>query len=217
MAFADADWPIPLPPITLTGELVRLESLNSDHETELAAISGTEEIWRYLSHYGGTPDALHIYLCQAITDYNSGLAHPFVVRSRSDQRVAGLTRLKELSRIHRKGVVGSWYATAVWGTGVNTEAKLLLLGYAFDHLKCVRIELHADIWNARSREALGKMGAVEEGILRTHQIRRDGSRRDTVMFSILDQEWPVVRERLLQRLKRQSLRVATNAQEEHAQ
>lgn len=217
MAFAGADWPIPLPLITLTGELIRLESLNSDHEAELAAISGTEEIWRYLSHYGGTPDALHIYLCQAIADYNAGLAHPFVVRSRSDQRVVGLTRLKELSRPHRKGVVGSWYVPAVWGTGVNTEAKFLLLGYAFDQLKCVRIELHADSRNVRSREALGRMGAVEEGILRVHQIRRDGSRRDTVMFSVLDQEWPAVREKLLLRLKRQSLRVIANAQEGQAQ
>lgn len=112
----------------------------------------------------------------------------------------GMTRLKELSREHRKGTVGSWLAPAAWGSGANTEAKLLLLEYAFESLRCLRIEFHTDARNPRSRAALKKMGVREEGTLRSWLISREGTRRDTVVFSILDSEWPAVKENLRLRL-----------------
>jgi RimJ/RimL family protein N-acetyltransferase len=120
-----------------------------------------------------------------------------------------MTRLKSLSREHRNAVVGSWLRASAWGTGANTESKLLLLKYAFETLQCIRVEFHTDSRNIRSRAALTKMGVHEEGILRSCHITRDGSRRDTVVFSILDIEWPEIKQNLMMRLNMQRERKET--------
>jgi N-acetyltransferase len=146
---------------------------------------------------------MHQYIQAGLHDYLSGSALPFVTRATSDGRVIGMTRLKNLSRDHRHGVVGSWLAAQAWGRGANTESKLLLLTYAFETLHCIRIEFHTDSRNLRSRAALAKMGAQEEGTLRSCHITRDGSRRDTVVFSILDSEWPGIKQKVMARLDSQ--------------
>ncbi len=225
MPTAAANWPVPLQAVELRGKSVQLEPLTAAHEPELLEICQDEQIWRYLTSYGGTPDALHAYLGAALCDYASGSALPFVIRAAPDGssgsaardrtdgnngRVIGMTRLKNLSRANRNAVVVSWLAPSAWGSGANTESKLLLLTHAFDTLGCIRIEFHTDSRNQRSRAALTKMGAHEEGTLRACHITRDGSRRDTVVFSILDTEWPAVKQALVARLKTQIQRLLRN-------
>ncbi len=126
-----------------------------------------------------------------------GRALPFVVRSVESGGLIGMTRLKNLVREHRRATVGSWMWRPAWGTGANTEAKLLLLEHGFEVLQCVRIEFHTDRRNARSRAALIKLGAVEEGTLRAYALQEAGRRRDTVMYSVIDKEWPRVKRRLM--------------------
>ncbi|HSM85217.1 MAG TPA: GNAT family protein [Candidatus Limnocylindrales bacterium] len=198
MPVLSADWPAPLAPVMLQGKLIRLEPLRPDHEPELLKISADEQIWRYL-----TSNALPANLAASLRDHLTGSALPFVIRAKSDGRLLGMIRLKNLSREHRKAMVGSWVAPSAWGSGANTEAKLLLLEYAFESLHCRRIEFHTDKRNLRSRAALRKMGAVEEGTLRSYLVTRDGHRRDTVVFSVLDTEWPDVKRTLRLRLEAQ--------------
>jgi RimJ/RimL family protein N-acetyltransferase len=198
-----ANWPAPLPTVELRGHIVQLEPLAAAHESDLAKICEDERIWRFLTSYGGNYDAMRRYIEGALRDYLSGAALPFVIRTRSNQNVIGTTRLKNISREHRNGVVGSWLAASAWGSGANTESKLLLLAHAFETLNCIRIEFHTDSLNLRSRTALEKMGARQEGILRSCHITRDGLLRDTVVFSILDREWPEAKQKLLSRLEAQ--------------
>jgi N-acetyltransferase len=203
MPFTAADWPVPISPVFLQGKVVRLEPLVPDHEAELLKISDDAQIWRYLTNYAGSRDAMHNYLDASLRDYLSGTAQPFVVRAISDGRVIGTTRLKNMSRENRKAIVGSWFAQSAWGSGANTESKLLLLESAFESLNCLRVEFQTDSRNLRSRAALAKIGAVEEGTLRSYLITREGYRRDTVVFSVLDKEWPDVKRQLLLRLETQ--------------
>ncbi len=203
MAIQPADWPVPLPPVTLSGSLIELEPLCPSHFAELLPLAHTPEIWRYLTSRPQTPDRMQAYLDGLLRDYASGAAMPFVARRKSTGEIAGLTRFKSLSREHRKAIVGSWYVPAVWGGGCNTEGKLLLLEYGFESLGCLRIEFQVDSRNQRSCAALAKMGAVQEGVLRSYIITGDGHRRDSVIFSVLDTEWPEIKARLEARLRTQ--------------
>jgi RimJ/RimL family protein N-acetyltransferase len=184
----------------MQGRLVRLEPLRPDHEIELLTIARNPEIWRYTQSDASSPAGLHEYVDRALRDYAAGTAAPFVVRLCETGRLAGFTRLKNISAANRSAGVGSWFAPPVWGAGVNAEAKLLLLEYAFEQLGCIRVEFQTDSRNERSRRALAAMGAVEEGTLRSQRITRELIRRDTVVFSILDAEWPDVKRRLKLRL-----------------
>jgi len=149
---------------------------------------------------------MRLYVEAALQDYLAGLAVPFVVRLQQTRRLVGFTRLKNLSRQNRNAEVGSWFAPEAWGRGANTESKLLLLEYAFERLHCIRVEFQTDSRNIRSRNALAAIGAIEEGILRSRRITREGSRRDSVFFSILDNEWPLVKRHLTARVEAQLLR-----------
>ena len=170
---------------------------------ELLTIASDRQIWRYLTSDCRSHAALRANLAASLRDHLGGSALPFVIRAVSRERVIGMTRLKNVSREHQKALVGSWLAPSAWGSGANTESKLLLLEFAFESLHCRRIEFHTDKRNLRSRAALTKMGAVQEGILRSDQITRDGHRRDTVVFSVIDSEWLHVKEKLRARLEAQ--------------
>jgi N-acetyltransferase len=204
MAVQRADWPVPIPSITISGVLVSLEPLSERHFPELLPFADSPEIWRYLTSRPQTPDRMQAYLDGLLRDYASGAALPFVVRRQSNGEIAGITRFKSLSREHRKALVGSWYAPSAWGSGCNTEAKLLLMEYGFETLHCLRIEFQVDSRNRRSCAALARMGAMEEGTLRSYIITGDGYRRDSVIFSVLDGEWPEIKRKLKLRLEAQS-------------
>lgn len=199
-----ATWPVSITPPKLTGNLVQLEKLDASHLHELAAAGTDLRVWEFTTSSGENVESMQAYIDGLLRDWQQGSAVPFVVRTLEDQRIVGCTRLKELDRRHRHAIVGSWYAPMAWRTGANLDAKLLLLDYAFETLGCIRIEFHTDVRNRRSRDSLEKLGATLEGVLRAHQITRDGRLRDSAIYSILQSEWPSLRTPIAERLKRGS-------------
>lgn len=191
-----------LHPVTLEGQVIRLEPLSIAHEPALLAAAQDERIWRFTIHEPRTPELMRDYVLSALSDRDRGEALPFAVYHREAGRVIGATRYHSISMPNRGVEIGfTWYAPEFWRTRVNTECKYLLLCHAFDVLGCIRVELKTDGRNDRSREAILRLGAREEGTLRSKVIMRDGHRRDSVYFSILDHEWPAVKERLERMLK----------------
>lgn len=186
-----------LQPVTLEGRVVRLEPLTIGHAPALLAAAQDERIWRYTLHDPRTPESMRAYITAALEDRDRGEALPFAVHHRTAGRIIGATRFHSISAANRGLEIGlTWYSPEFWETGVNTECKYLMLRYAFDALGCIRVELKTDGRNDRSRAAILRLGAREEGTLRSKVIMRDGHRRDAVYFSILDLEWPAVKERL---------------------
>lgn len=210
MCAKPATWSVPLATVTLSGRLVRLEPPRLDHQAELNQIASDARIWTYLTNFAGDPQAMDVYLRHALHDYKMGAALPFVIRGLSTGGVLGMARLKEMSREHRRAEVGTWLSPNAWGSGANTESKLLILEHAFQSLGCQRIEFRTDSRNVRSRAALARLGAVAEGTLRRDQITRTGAIRDTVLFSIIDRDWPHVR-RVIQARMRASNTVAASS------
>lgn len=186
-----------LQPVVLEGSVVRLEPLTSGHESALLAAAQDERIWRYTIHDPRTPETMRAYVASALADRDRGEALPFAVHHREIGRIIGATRFHSISAANRGVEIGfTWYSPEFWRTRVNTECKYLMLRYAFDTLGCIRVELKTDGRNDRSRAAILRLGAREEGTLRSKVIMRDGHRRDAVYFSILDHEWPAAKERL---------------------
>jgi RimJ/RimL family protein N-acetyltransferase len=186
-------------PVTLSGDLVRLEPLSTDHAEDLATSGGDEAIWQLLP-YGRPTDPGHMaaFIRQAIARQQGGMDVPFAVIHRPTGKAIGCTRYMDIRPEHRGlEIGGTWYATSHQRTGVNTEAKLLLLRHAFEDLRCIRVQLKTDLRNERSQRAIERLGAVREGVLRNHIILSDGYRRSTVMYAITDDEWPAVKARIL--------------------
>ncbi|KAA6465240.1 GNAT family N-acetyltransferase [Acidobacteria bacterium AB60] len=199
----------------LTGNLLTLEPLSWKHASELLAIASDDRIWYFLTSCAMTEDALSNYISDALSDRDAGTAIPFVVRWRQSGKLVGSTRLKYYSSQHQKAMIGSWFVPSVWGKGANPESKLLLLSLAFETLECIRIEFNTDGRNHRSRAALKALGAFEEGTLRSWGATRRGDRRDNVVFSILRQEWPETKQRLLSRLNGSRYCEASATDEDH--
>jgi RimJ/RimL family protein N-acetyltransferase len=177
-----------------------LEPLAAAHEPELRAAADAPEIFQFTSS-SAHGEACARYLAERLQEQAAGRARPFAVRRLSSGEVVGFTQLKEWHPAHRRAVVGSWYTPRVWRQGVNPEAKLLLLDFAFGPVGCLRVEFRTHSANLRSRAALEKLGAVCEGVLRAHQLTRAGERRDSAVYSILAEEWPRLRAALLARLQ----------------
>lgn len=189
----------PLSPVTLQGQHVRLEPLTRDHAEALWAVAQDRRLWLWtLSDVASRAD-LDAYIETALAAQAAGTALPFVIVAGDD--VAGSTRVGNAAPEHGRLEVGwTWVGKPWQRTAVNTEAKRLLLGHAFETLGARRVELKTDARNVASRAAIARLGAVEEGTLRQHARRQHGDVRDTVYFSILTDEWPTVRERLDARL-----------------
>lgn len=184
----------------LKGTQIQLEPLDESHRESLRAIAEDEAIWRWYptNPLHGKFDA---WFDLALTLKAEGTQVPYVVRDLSNQAVVGSTRYLNLMEANKRLEIGStWYVQSVWGTKVNPEAKLLLLTYAFETLDVNRVELVTDALNARSRAAIKKLGAQEEGILRQHVLIWDGRIRDTVMHSIVRNEWAAAKASLVARL-----------------
>ena len=190
-----------LSPVTLEGAHVRLEPLSLDHVDALAAVGLDPSIWEWTTSLIRTRDEMRRWVATALDWARAGTCLPFATRERASGVIVGSTRLANAEPAHGRIEIGwTWIAPAWQRTAVNTEAKLLMLAHAFERLGVRRVELKTDALNARSRAAIARLGAVEEGTLRRHMITDGGRPRDSVYFSILDDEWPALRERLTNRL-----------------
>jgi RimJ/RimL family protein N-acetyltransferase len=201
-ALLPAGWPTPIPTPALHGKLVQLEPLTRAHVPELARAGSDPQVWTFTTSRADSPRQMQQYVEKLLHDWTHGTAAPFAARQTPTGNIVGCTRLKDLDRNHRRALLGSWYTPDVWRTGLNREAKLLLLRYAFEELECVRVEFHTDAHNTRSRTSLERLGACFEGVLRAHQITREGSVRDSAIYSIVAGEWDAVRTSIQQSLAR---------------
>lgn len=184
-------------PVTLEGRIVRLEPLRAAHAAALAAVALDPDLWRWTASHVETAADLDRYVAAALGQAARGEAVPFAVVARATGAVVGSTRFAALAPEHGRAEIGwTFYGRAWQGTGVNAEAKRLLLAHAFETGGLRRVEFKTDALNAASRAALTKLGAREEGTLRAHLVTETGRVRDTVYFSILAGEWPAVRDRL---------------------
>lgn len=187
--------------VTLEGRFVRLEPLALTHVDALAAVGLDPDLWKWTTITLRTPEEVTAYVQSAIDDRAAGRALPFATVERASGAAIGCTRFMNISMPDKRVEIGSTWVAGPWQrTPVNTEAKLLMLRHAFESLGCLRVELKTDRLNERSRNAIKRIGGVEEGILRQHMITASGRLRDTVYYSVLDSEWPAVRDRLEARL-----------------
>lgn len=190
-------------PITLEGYGVRLEPLSLEHRDELAEAVRDGELWKLWFTWVPEPDAMEDYIERAIERQESGVMLPWAVRELGRGKVVGSTRYHDIMReIDRVEIGYTWYAQSWQKTHVNSVCKLLLLRHAFDGLGCGVVGLRTDNFNFRSQRAIEALGAKKDGVIRHYAARRDGSVRDTVMYSILAGEWPDVRRHLEARLAR---------------
>ena len=192
-----------LTPVTLEGRHVRLEPLAKTHLAALCAIGLDPELWELIPYRVAAPEDMAAYIQTALDHQAAGSALPFAtVRAPTGQAI-GSTRYLNIDRANRRVEIGATWIAAPWRrTAVNTEAKYLMLRHAFETLGCIRVELKTDALNQRSRTAIRRIGATEEGTLRQHMVTWSGRLRDTVYFSVLDSEWPRVKQDLEQKLSR---------------
>ena len=190
-----------LGPVVLEGAFLRLEPVRPVHRDGLLAAAKSSEIWRWMPANLMDVEALDRWITEGVQRESQGLAYPFTVILKESGRIVGSTRYLDV-RVEHGGVeIGwTWYSPDTWGTVVNPEAKLLLLQHAFEDWRAIRVQLKTDGMNVHSQRAILKLGAKHEGILRQHRIRPDGTIRDTVMFSIVDREWPGIKAELLRRV-----------------
>lgn len=190
-------------PITLEGSIVRLEPIRCEHAESFwqVAKDALDNIFQWIPYRMKTAEDFAWLVERALTEQQRGESVVFATVDRSSGRVIGSTRFMNIDRTNRRVEIGStWIAPAWQRTAVNTEAKYLMLRHAFEVWQCMRVELKTDALNQRSRNAILRIGAKEEGTLRRHLITWTGRVRDTVYFSILDTEWPEGRLRLEERL-----------------
>jgi N-acetyltransferase len=198
---ANMNEPMVVAPVILTGRQVRLEPLALEHTAGLADIGLDHDLWKWIPTPVRTLEEMSAYVQTALQEQAAGSALPFALIENSSGRVIGSTRYANIERVHHRLEIGwTWVARQWQRTAVNTEAKYLLLRHAFETLKCMRVELKTDSLNDRSRAAILRIGAREEGTFRNHMITASGRIRHTVYFSIVDSEWPEVKARLEARL-----------------
>ncbi len=186
---------------TLEGKRIRLRPLLASDENALIDAASDGELWNLTFTVVPSAETAGDYIRKALDGQAAGTVMPFVTEIKETGLVVGATRFWKIDRQNRKLEIGSTWIRASWQkTFVNTEAKYLLLRYAFDTLACVRVQLTTDEINEASRRAILRLGAKQEGIVRHERIMPDGRKRNSVRFSIIDDEWPGVRERLERRL-----------------
>ena len=184
-------------PITLQGQHATLEPLAHAHEDALRRAAADGELWRLWYTSIAPPEKMGEYVATALDMREKLGAMPFVVRANATGEIVGCTRYFHVDAPNRRLEIGyTWYAKSVQRTAINTECKILLLTHAFETLECVAVEFRTHWFNHASREAIARLGAKQDGVLRNHQISPDGSYRDTVVFSIIESEWPAVKRHL---------------------
>lgn len=190
-------------PVLLEGSTVRLEPLTLAHLPGLVAVGLEPSLWRISLSVIKTPEQMRAYVESALADQERGMALPFATVLQSTGQVIGSTRFANIALKDRRVEIGWTWISPPWQrTAVNTEAKLLMMTHAFETVGCARVELKTNALNLQSRNAMRRLGCVEEGTLRQHAISDDGVPRDTVYYSILLSEWPPIKARLIARLAR---------------
>jgi len=193
-------------PVLLRGRHVRLEPLAVAHVEGLRAATADGELWRLWYTSVPSPEGVSAYVEKALALRQSGAAMPWAVLD-ANGAVVGSTRYGNVDAEHRRVEIGwTWYAKRVQRTALNTEAKLLLLTHAFEVLNCGAVEFRTSWFNHASRNAIARLGAKQDGILRNHMLMSDGSYRDTVVFSIVANEWPMVKRHLQFKLEQAAAR-----------
>ncbi len=188
-------------PVTLERAPVRLEPMRTEHAADLAAAARDGELWNLHVTSVPSPGGEAAYVDAALKGQVDGHMLPFVVRDLASGTVIGSTRYHDIvPAVDRLEIGYTWYALSRQRSAVNTIAKLLLMSHAFDTLGAKLVGWRTDNLNFRSQQAIERLGAKKDGVLRHHALRRDGSVRDTVMYSMTADEWPAVRQRLIERL-----------------
>lgn len=184
-------------PVELTGEHVRLEPLAQQHLPQLAEAITDGELWKLFVTLVPKPEQLDAFLERALKDQSSGDGLTFATIDKASGRVVGSTRFMKSNLAYKRTEIGyTFIAAAYQRTVINTEAKLLMLTYAFESLDLNRVEFMTDFLNTKSRQAIARLGAKEEGVLRNHFVMPNGRIRDSVIFSIIANEWAGVKENL---------------------
>ena len=190
-------------PVTLRGHVATLEPLTREHTPGLAQAAEDGDLWRLWYTSIAPPDDMGDYVATALDMRDRQDAMPFAVRDNASGDIVGCTRFFNVDAKNRRLEIGhTWYAKRVQRTSLNTECKLLLLTHAFEALDCIAVEFRTHWFNHASRTAIARLGAKQDGVLRNHQLMPDGVKRDTVVFSIIDSEWPAVRQHLRFQLDR---------------
>jgi RimJ/RimL family protein N-acetyltransferase len=190
-------------PVTLTGEHASIEPLGREHEEALSRAAADGELWRLWYTTIAPPEKMAEYIATALDMRERLGAMPFVVREKPSGEIVGCTRYFNVDETnHRLEIGHTWYSKRVQRGPINTECKLLLLTHAFEKLRCIAVEFRTHWFNHASRTAIARLGAKQDGVLRNHQLSADGSKRDTVVFSIIDGEWPAVKQHLRYQLER---------------
>ena len=194
---------ISLSPVTLEGNGVRLEPLTSGHESDLIAAASDGRLWELWYTAVPEPDLAGKYITDALAGQDAGTMLPWAVRELESGEIVGSTRYHDITpAVDRVEIGYTWYASKWQRSHVNTACKLLLLTHAFETVGCEVVGLRTDNFNFRSQRAIEALGARKDGVIRHHQARRDGTARDSVMYSILKAEWPDVKRHLALRLAR---------------
>ncbi len=186
----------------LEGRHVRLEPLTQSHHAALTEVGLDPDLWALIPYRVTTPEEMTAYIERALKDQAAGVSLPFATIDRASGKIVGSTRYMNVEPAHRRVEIGATWIARPWQrTAINTEAKYMMLRYAFETLGCIRVELKTDALNRRSRNAIQRIGAMEEGVFRRHIITWSGRVRDSVYFSVVDREWPRVKAALESRLK----------------
>jgi N-acetyltransferase len=189
--------------VILDGEFVKLEPLKPEHLDSLCEVGLIAELWRLIPTQIDSREAMKNYIETALDEQRRGVSLPFVTIEKSSNKIVGSTRFGNIDVKNLRTEIGWTWINPQWQrTYINTEAKLLMLTHAFETWKCIRVELKTDVLNEKSRNAVLRLGARQEGIFRQHVICDSGRLRDTVYFSILDNEWQNVKENLARKLGR---------------
>ncbi|MED3575626.1 GNAT family protein [Cytobacillus praedii] len=188
--------------LILTGDSVKLVPLEQIHEVPLWEASDKKEIWTYMATKIESQEELSAEITKALIAKEQGSQYPFAVFHKERNEIVGSTRFLDISIANKSAEIGfTWYHPSVWRTKVNTECKYLLLMHAFENWQLNRVFFKTDGRNTRSQQAIARLGAVKEGVMRKDRIISDGYARDTVYYSILNEEWPIIKKRLLEKMK----------------
>ena len=183
-----------LRPVQLEGELVKLVPLQKTHKVDLAFAASDGKLWELWYTAVPSPKTIDTYIETALSEQASGKALPFAIINKKTNTIVGTTRYLNVYAKNKRVEIGAtWYSKKVQRTGINTECKYILLKYAFENLNCIAVEFRTHFHNHPSRNAILRLGAKQDGILRNHRVDEHGNLRDTVVFSILDSEWKTVK------------------------